>query len=437
MEQRRNEGAGKREILEKTRRPTASSGTIPNYENLGVTRRGIETDMVQQTAMLSISPLLIIFTPPLYLDSTCDHVRYLAPVDQFHPTLRGRCRNSALEETSRFNWNEPTPLTSFVRDGRHCATPDDQVCGSPGTHGLRVPSLQPQAYEGPNCQRRGEALKGTPSPNLKEIGTLGNCAAGTLDPDKSKQSVTHKSTDKPPPPQPSNLFPIPDDPRLQRRRPKQYGDTPNNAPIWASATFVAGPHASEAPPAGRSEIFERRQPERPTTTTTHREAEELRPGLVKNQWHGDNWFWVQDRSGNEPTHIERYTCSQIEAGIWRQTRRKKKSEHSTPVGRRCDLARMEGERERESGLVLQATTLLLASDESDPGSIPGRATPDFHMWESYRTMSLVDGFSRGSPASPALSFRCCSIATSIILIGFQDLDVKSRPNLFTLKAWER
>ncbi|KAJ8870470.1 hypothetical protein PR048_029492 [Dryococelus australis] len=68
---------------------------------------------------------------------------------------------------------------------------------------------------------------------------------------------------------------------------------------------------------------------------------------------------------------------------------------------------------------------------NDPCSIPGRVTPDLRMWESCRTMRLVGGFSRGSPVSPALSFRRCSILTSVTLIGSQDLDVKSRPNLFT------
>ncbi|KAJ8872389.1 hypothetical protein PR048_025993 [Dryococelus australis] len=41
------------------------------------------------------------------------------------------------------------------------------------------------------------------------------------------------------------------------------------------------------------------------------------------------------------------------------------------------------------------------------------------------------GLSRGSPVSPALSFRCYSILTTNIHIGSQDLDVKSRPNFFT------
>ncbi|KAJ8872420.1 hypothetical protein PR048_026024 [Dryococelus australis] len=48
--------------------------------------------------------------------------------------------------------------------------------------------------------------------------------------------------------------------------------------------------------------------------------------------------------------------------------------------------------------------------------------PDFCMWESRRMMSLVGGFSRRSPVSPALTFRCWSLVTSIILIGYQDLD---------------
>ncbi|KAJ8895947.1 hypothetical protein PR048_001288 [Dryococelus australis] len=60
-----------------------------------------------------------------------------------------------------------------------------------------------------------------------------------------------------------------------------------------------------------------------------------------------------------------------------------------------------------------------------------RSLPDFRMWESCRTMPLVGGFSRGSPVSSTLSFRRCSILTSITLIGSQDLTVKSRPNLFT------
>ncbi|KAJ8869885.1 hypothetical protein PR048_028894 [Dryococelus australis] len=51
--------------------------------------------------------------------------------------------------------------------------------------------------------------------------------------------------------------------------------------------------------------------------------------------------------------------------------------------------------------------------------------------ESSRVMSLVRGFSRGSPISPALSFRRCSILTSITLIGSRDFVVKSRPNIFT------
>ncbi|KAJ8874177.1 hypothetical protein PR048_025019 [Dryococelus australis] len=58
-------------------------------------------------------------------------------------------------------------------------------------------------------------------------------------------------------------------------------------------------------------------------------------------------------------------------------------------------------------------------------------SPDFYTWESCRTMPSVGGFPRGSPVSPALSFRRCSMLTSIILIDSQDLVVKSRPDLFT------
>ncbi|KAJ8875863.1 hypothetical protein PR048_023766 [Dryococelus australis] len=60
---------------------------------------------------------------------------------------------------------------------------------------------------------------------------------------------------------------------------------------------------------------------------------------------------------------------------------------------------------------------------------PAGSHPDFRMWESCSTMPLVGKFSRGSPVSPYLSFRCCSILTSIIiLIGSQDLAQISSPN---------
>ncbi|KAJ8895848.1 hypothetical protein PR048_001187 [Dryococelus australis] len=43
-------------------------------------------------------------------------------------------------------------------------------------------------------------------------------------------------------------------------------------------------------------------------------------------------------------------------------------------------------------------------------------------------MPLVGGFSRGSPVSPALSFRRCSILTSITIISSQDLDPRENPS---------
>ncbi|KAJ8879968.1 hypothetical protein PR048_020589 [Dryococelus australis] len=74
---------------------------------------------------------------------------------------------------------------------------------------------------------------------------------------------------------------------------------------------------------------------------------------------------------------------------------------------------------------------LLASHQGDPGSIPGRVTPDLRMGASCQTIPLIDWPSRGSPVYLALSFRSCSVLTSITLIGSLDLDVKRRPNLFT------
>ncbi|KAJ8868913.1 hypothetical protein PR048_030454 [Dryococelus australis] len=74
---------------------------------------------------------------------------------------------------------------------------------------------------------------------------------------------------------------------------------------------------------------------------------------------------------------------------------------------------------------------LLASHVGEPGSIPDGVTPGFSP------VGIVPGDATGrrvfsgTSRFPALSFRCCSILTSITLIGSQDLDVKSRPNLFT------
>ncbi|KAJ8876917.1 hypothetical protein PR048_021366 [Dryococelus australis] len=54
-------------------------------------------------------------------------------------------------------------------------------------------------------------------------------------------------------------------------------------------------------------------------------------------------------------------------------------------------------------------------------------SPDLRMWE---TMPLVGGFFLGSPVSPGISLRRCSILTSISLIASQHLAVKRRPNIF-------
>ncbi|KAJ8869262.1 hypothetical protein PR048_030834 [Dryococelus australis] len=58
---------------------------------------------------------------------------------------------------------------------------------------------------------------------------------------------------------------------------------------------------------------------------------------------------------------------------------------------------------------------------------PAGSLPDFRMWESYQTMPLVSGFSRGSPVSSALSIRRCSTLTSIALIDSRNLAVKKPP----------
>ncbi|KAJ8893210.1 hypothetical protein PR048_005796 [Dryococelus australis] len=46
---------------------------------------------------------------------------------------------------------------------------------------------------------------------------------------------------------------------------------------------------------------------------------------------------------------------------------------------------------------------------------PAGSLPDIRLWESCRTMPLVGRFFRGSPISPSLSFRRCSIIASLTL----------------------
>ncbi|KAJ8896822.1 hypothetical protein PR048_002168 [Dryococelus australis] len=64
---------------------------------------------------------------------------------------------------------------------------------------------------------------------------------------------------------------------------------------------------------------------------------------------------------------------------------------------------------------------LKASHQDESGSIPGRITPDFRKWESYRTMPLVGEFSRGSPVSPPFHSGATLFSPHFTLIGSQDL----------------
>ncbi|KAJ8866147.1 hypothetical protein PR048_033671 [Dryococelus australis] len=72
------------------------------------------------------------------------------------------------------------------------------------------------------------------------------------------------------------------------------------------------------------------------------------------------------------------------------------------VDLRSDLGSSFEPRWWNRALELNTTHLLLRRTGFDSHS-------DFRMWESCRTMSLVGGFSRGYPVSPALPFRRCSI----------------------------
>ncbi|KAJ8897963.1 hypothetical protein PR048_003321 [Dryococelus australis] len=80
------------------------------------------------------------------------------------------------------------------------------------------------------------------------------------------------------------------------------------------------------------------------------------------------------------------------------------------------------------------TTLTLHQSIPSPDTEQDESHPPSDDLESCRMIPLVGGFSRGFPISPALSFWHCSIHTSFTLIGSQNLDIKSHPNLFTLHS---
>ncbi|KAJ8894891.1 hypothetical protein PR048_000198 [Dryococelus australis] len=71
----------------------------------------------------------------------------------------------------------------------------------------------------------------------------------------------------------------------------------------------------------------------------------------------------------------------------------------------------------------QTPVSLLASHHSDPGSIPSRVTSGFSHVRIVPDDTADQRVFSGYPVSPALSFRRCSILTSITLIGSQDLAV--------------
>ncbi|KAJ8867380.1 hypothetical protein PR048_031181 [Dryococelus australis] len=75
---------------------------------------------------------------------------------------------------------------------------------------------------------------------------------------------------------------------------------------------------------------------------------------------------------------------------------------------------------------------LLASDQGEPGLIPGRLTPGFsHVGIVADDAAGRRVFLGYLPLPPVLSFPHYSVLTSITLFGSQDLAVQSYPNLFT------
>ncbi|KAJ8896242.1 hypothetical protein PR048_001585 [Dryococelus australis] len=69
----------------------------------------------------------------------------------------------------------------------------------------------------------------------------------------------------------------------------------------------------------------------------------------------------------------------------------------------------------------QTAVGLLVSHLGEPGSIPGRVTPDFCKWKSWRTM--VGGFLGDLPFPPPLHSGAAPFSLNFTLIGSQDLQL--------------
>ncbi|KAJ8895583.1 hypothetical protein PR048_000919 [Dryococelus australis] len=79
---------------------------------------------------------------------------------------------------------------------------------------------------------------------------------------------------------------------------------------------------------------------------------------------------------------------------------------------------------------------LLTSQQGEPGSIPCRFSPDFRMWESWRTMPLIGGFSLGSP--PFFSFNAAAATEFGIALQVSEVsgDIWAALNSEVLRADE-
>ncbi|KAJ8874477.1 hypothetical protein PR048_025337 [Dryococelus australis] len=81
---------------------------------------------------------------------------------------------------------------------------------------------------------------------------------------------------------------------------------------------------------------------------------------------------------------------------------------------------------------------LLASHQGDPGSIPGWVTPDFHLWESSRTMPLVGGFFLGDlPFPPPFHSSAAPYSPQSSLSALKTLTLRAVQNLSTPSQYER
>ncbi|KAJ8893903.1 hypothetical protein PR048_006504 [Dryococelus australis] len=401
---------GKREIPEKTRRPVASSGTIPACEDLGLARPGIEPGSPWWEASRRTTqpprPLHIL-TPTIFAkhrlncnlsDPTGNRIRFAVvggeQSDSYNTAAPRACRGGMRrrEGVRARRVNVPHRRSLALSQQLDLAAP------------LRV-HLERSRCRSDRQQRRATVLHDDRSrmTTARETGVpRHNPLANSIvqhDSHMQKSGVTRRGlnpdrlggrlTAQPPWPRPSRVS-------MEQRRNASAGETGN--PLGNPSTSGIVRHNSHLRKSGSDLTGDR-----------------TRLALVRCD--------MLTAQPPRPMHNALATKMASLAS----------NSVGTPFANQRLVTYLPDDSSRGGPVDFKSAHFIKTrSPPSKANRVQSPAgSPDFCKRESCRKMPLVDGFSRRSPVSPAPSFQCRFIFTSITLIDSEDLNAKSRPNLFT------